>query len=48
MDKKELFIQKATVKHKGIYDYSSVEYKNAKTNVSSKCIDHGIFFQIPK
>jgi hypothetical protein len=47
MDKKELFIQKAIVKHKGVYDYNSVEYKNAKTNISIKCTEHGDFFQTP-
>lgn len=47
MDKKELFIQKAIVKHKGIYDYSSVEYKDSSTKIKIKCSTHGIFEKTP-
>jgi hypothetical protein len=30
MDKKELFIQKATIKHNGVYDYEEVDWKRLK------------------
>ena len=33
--------------HKGKYDYSKVEYKNAKTKVCIICPEHGEFWQLP-
>ena len=42
---KEEFIKEATEKHEGKYDYSKVEYVNAKTKVCIKCPEHGEFWQ---
>ena len=46
---KEEFIKKACEKHKGIYDYSNVEYVNNRTKVCIICPnpDHGEFWQRP-
>ena len=44
---KEEFIQEATEKHKGKYDYSKVEYVNSKTKVCIICPEHGEFWQRP-
>ena len=41
------FIEKAKIVHGNKYDYSLVEYKNAKTKVKIICPIHGIFEQIP-
>jgi len=41
------FIKEATSKHNGKYDYSLVEYKGNKTNVSIICPIHGEFQQTP-
>lgn len=41
------FIINAKEKHGGIYDYSMVNYKNAKTHVIIICKIHGKFLQIP-
>ena len=41
------FIEKAKVVHGDKYDYSLVEYKNAKTKVRIICPIHGVFEQIP-
>jgi len=43
----EEFIEKAKAVHSDKYDYSLVEYKNAKTKVKIICPVHGIFEQIP-
>ena len=43
----EQFIEKATKLHNGKYDYSKVEYKNAKTKVCILCPIHGEFWQKP-
>ena len=43
----EEFIEKATEIHKGKYDYSKVDYENAKTDVIIGCPIHGIFPQRP-
>jgi hypothetical protein len=43
----EEFIQKANEIHKHKYDYSLVNYKDAKTKVKIICPIHGIFEQIP-
>jgi hypothetical protein len=43
----EKFIEKAKKVHKDIYDYSKVEYKNAKTPVTITCKIHGDFEQKP-
>lgn len=44
---KEQFIEKAIIKHNIEYDYSLVDYKNAKTKVIIICSKHGEFLQIP-
>lgn len=41
------FIQKAKEVHGDKYDYSLVEYKNARTKVKIICPIHGIFEQTP-
>ena len=44
---KEEFISKAKEKHGNKYDYSLVEYVNAKTKVKIICPIHGVFEQTP-
>ena len=44
---KEEFIKEATEKHEGKYDYSKVEYVNAKTKVCIICPEHREFWQTP-
>lgn len=41
------FIEKARAVHGDSYDYTNVEYVNAKTNVSIACANHGYFKQTP-
>lgn len=41
------FIEKAKNIHKNLYDYSKVDYINAKTPVIIICYKHGEFFQTP-
>ena len=41
------FIEKAILKHGDKYDYSKVDYKNAKTKVIIGCKTHGDFEQTP-
>ncbi len=41
------FIKKSNKIHKNKYDYSLVDYKNAKTKVKIICPKHGIFEQTP-
>lgn len=41
------FIKKAKITHGNKYDYSLVEYANAKTKVKIICPKHGIFEQTP-
>ena len=43
----EEFINKANKVHNGKYDYSKVEYVNAKTKVCIMCPKHGEFWQTP-
>ena len=43
----EQFIEKARKVHGDKYDYSKVEYINAKTNVCIICPEHGEFWQTP-
>ena len=43
----EEFIKKSIDKHGNVYDYSKVEYKNAKTKVCIICPKHGEFWQTP-
>ena len=45
--KTEQFIEKAKKVHGDKYDYSKVEYKNAKTPVTIICKKHGEFNQLP-
>lgn len=44
---KETFIGKAKNVHNNRYDYSKVEYVNARTKVCIICPEHGEFWQIP-
>ena len=44
---KDFFIEKARKIHGDKYDYSKVEYKNAKTKVCIICPEHGEFWQTP-
>jgi very-short-patch-repair endonuclease len=46
-NKTELFISKANKIHKNRYDYSKVNYINAKTKVTIICREHGEFYQTP-
>lgn len=41
------FIEKSVEVHGNKYNYSLVEYKNAKTKILIKCPEHGIFEQTP-
>ena len=43
----EEFINKANKVHNGKYDYSKVEYVNAKTKICIICPEHGEFWQTP-
>ena len=47
MNKTEIFIESATLKHNGKYDYSLVNYVNNYTKVNIICSEHGIFEQTP-
>jgi very-short-patch-repair endonuclease len=47
IDKTELFISKANKIHKNKYDYSKVNYINAKTKITIICREHGDFQQTP-
>jgi very-short-patch-repair endonuclease len=42
-----LFIEKAKTVHGNRYDYSKVNYVNAKTKVCIICLEHGEFWQTP-
>ena len=44
---KDEFIEKAKIVHGDKYDYSLVNYTNAKTKIEITCKEHGIFTQIP-
>jgi hypothetical protein len=44
---KEIFIEKANIKHYGKYDYSFVEYINSSKKVEVICPEHGSFFISP-
>jgi len=46
-DKTKLFITKAVKIHKDRYDYSKVNYINAKTKITILCKEHGEFQQTP-
>jgi very-short-patch-repair endonuclease len=46
-NKTELFISKANKIHKNRYDYSKVNYINAKTKITIICREHGDFKQTP-
>jgi len=47
MPNKQMFIQQAIKIHGEKYDYSGVEYVNAKTKVKIICREHGEFYQTP-
>jgi len=42
----EEFVQRATLKHKGMYDYSRVNYQGANRKVEVICKEHGSFWQL--
>ena len=44
---KDEFIKEANDIHKGKYDYSKTEYKNAHTKICIICPQHGEFYQTP-
>jgi hypothetical protein len=44
---KEIFIQKANLKHSNRYSYDKVIYKNVKSKVIITCLKHGDFEQTP-
>lgn len=46
-DNKDVFVQKAKLKHGDKYDYSLVNYKKSRLKVKIKCNDHGVFEQRP-
>ena len=46
-NKSELFISKANKIHGNRYNYSKVNYINAKTKITIICRDHGEFYQTP-
>ena len=46
-DKTQLFISKANKIHENRYDYSKVNYINAKTKIKIICREHGEFHQTP-
>jgi hypothetical protein len=41
------FIERAKGIHNDKYDYSLVEYRNAKTKIKILCYKHGVFEQVP-
>ena len=41
------FIEKSNEKHNYSYDYSKINYKNAKTKIKILCKVHGFFWQTP-
>lgn len=41
------FVRKARAVHGGKYDYTKVNYVNARTKVLIGCPDHGVFSQLP-
>ena len=43
----QIFTKKAKKIHGNLYDYSKVDYKNSRTNISIICKNHGIFQQTP-
>jgi hypothetical protein len=43
----EMFIEKANNIHNNKYDYSESIYINGKNKIKIKCIQHGIFEQLP-
>lgn len=47
IDYKELFIEKSRVLYNNKYDYSKVEYINARTKVCIICPEHGEFWMTP-
>jgi len=41
------FIEKSNIIHENKYDYSLVDYRNAKTKIKIICFEHGVFEQTP-
>ena len=48
IDRKKIFLDKAKLIHNDRYDYSSVIYKDNKTNINIICKVHGSFPQNPQ
>ncbi len=48
LNKKEIFIKKANIKHNFKYDYSNVDYVDSLTKVKIICPIHGEFMQTPQ
>jgi hypothetical protein len=48
MDKTQIFIEKARIKHGNRYDYNLVEYINTRKKVKIICSIHGVFEQAPE
>lgn len=46
--RKQEFLTKARYQHGDKYDYSAMEYKNARTKVEIICPVHGSFWQVPE
>jgi len=47
MNKSEKFIHQANNVHSNKYNYSQIDYKNARTKVELVCSEHGSFFVTP-
>lgn len=43
----EAFIAEAHIVHGGRYDYGLLTYVNSNEKVSIRCLDHGVFLQLP-
>lgn len=41
------FITRARRVHGNMYDYSNVEFKHSFKNINIRCLNHGIFLQLP-
>jgi len=48
LNKEEIFINKANIKHNFKYNYSKVKYKDSLTNITIICPIHGEFEQTPQ
>ena len=48
LNKEEIFLNKANIKHNFKYNYSKVKYKDSLTNIIIICPIHGEFEQTPQ